>query len=75
MLDDRLAEDFGHVPRLLVVDDDPDIRELVIQQLAREGYALNAAGNVAEVRATLAREPVDLIVLDLNLPDGDGLTL
>lgn len=44
MLEDRLAEDFGHVPRLLVVDDDPDIRELVIQQLAREGYALNAAG-------------------------------
>lgn len=75
MSEDGLADDFGHVPRLLVVDDDPDIRELVIQQLAREGYALHAAGNVADVRATLAREPVDLIVLDLNLPDGDGLTL
>lgn len=70
-----MAEHTGETPRLLVVDDDSDIRELVIAQLAREGYVLRAARDVAEVRAALAREPIDLVVLDLNLPDGDGLTL
>jgi two-component system OmpR family response regulator len=75
MAEDGLGDEFGHVPRLLVVDDDPDIRELVIEQLAREGYALQAAKDVAGVRAALAAGPLDLIVLDLGLPDGDGLAL
>lgn len=75
MAEDGLADDLGHVPRLLVVDDDPDIRELVIEQLAREGYALQAAKDVAAARAVLAAEPIDLVVLDLGLPDGDGLAL
>lgn len=62
-------------PHLLIVDDDPDIRELVHDQLALEGYELSSASNVAEVRKILDRVAVDLIVLDLNLPDGDGLSL
>lgn len=61
--------------RILVADDDPDIRELILAQLEREGYPVVAAGNVAEIRAALASTPVQLIVLDLNLPDGDGLAL
>lgn len=75
MAEDGLIDDLGHVPRLMVVDDDPDIRELVMAQLAREGYELQAASNVAEARAAIAAEPIDLIVLDLGLPDGDGLAL
>lgn len=62
-------------PHLLVVDDDPDIRELVLAQLAREGYRLSEAGDVTQVRAALAAAQIDLIVLDLGLPDGDGLAL
>jgi len=61
--------------RILVADDDRDIRDLIIEQLQRERYELSAAGDVAGIRAALAQAPVDLIVLDLNLPDGDGLTL
>lgn len=61
--------------RILVADDDPDIRELILAQLEREGYPVVAAGNVAEIRVALASTPVQLIVLDLNLPDGDGLAL
>lgn len=62
----------GHV---LVVDDDPDIRELIIAQLEREAFTVRAASCIAEVHAELAEQPADVVVLDLNLPDGDGLAL
>jgi two-component system, OmpR family, response regulator len=61
--------------RILVVEDDPDIRELIIAQLRREPYAVTAAQNVAEARRAISEAPVDLLVLDLNLPDGDGIDL
>ncbi|KQS03849.1 two-component system response regulator [Sphingomonas sp. Leaf357] len=64
-----------HMDRLIVADDDADIRDLMIGQLAREGYDVRAAGSIAGVRDALAEDHADLIVLDLNLPDGDGLTL
>jgi two-component system OmpR family response regulator len=60
---------------VLVVDDDADIRELIVGQLRQENYRLLAASSLAELRQTLRDEVVDLIVLDLNLPDGDGLML
>ncbi|MEJ8629646.1 response regulator transcription factor [Sphingomonas sp. I4] len=62
-------------PHLLVADDDADIRELVREQLAREGFRLSSAGDVAGIRAAVAADRIDLIVLDLGLPDGDGLQL
>lgn len=60
---------------VLVVDDDADIRDLIVGQLRQENYRLLAAANLAELREILGQQPVDLIVLDLNLPDGDGLSL
>jgi two-component system OmpR family response regulator len=63
------------VQRLLVVDDDVDIRTLLAEQLSKAGYAVSTAGNGAEMRRVLEREHVDLVVLDLNLPKEDGLTL
>ena len=60
---------------VLVVDDDADIRDLIIGQLHQENYRLLAASSLADLRRTLREEAVDLIVLDLNLPDGDGLML
>ena len=61
--------------RLIVVDDDPDIRDLIVQQLRQEHYEVIAAGSLGELYQALSVHPADLIVLDLNLPDGDGLTL
>jgi two-component system OmpR family response regulator len=61
--------------RILVVEDDAEIRELMIAQLRRESYTVYAADSIAEVRVALNQAPVDLIVLDLNLPDGDGVDL
>lgn len=61
--------------QILVADDDEDIRNLIIEQLRREPYTVRAAGDIAGIRAAITETPADLIVLDLNLPDGDGLTL
>lgn len=60
---------------IAVVDDDADIRDLIVGQLAQENYRLIGLPNLADLRQTLRQEPIDLIVLDLNLPDGDGLSL
>lgn len=60
---------------LLVVDDDADIRDLIVGQLRQENYRLLSAANLSDLRQVMRDEPVDLIVLDLNLPDGDGLLL
>ncbi|WP_420143057.1 response regulator transcription factor [Sphingobium sp.] len=60
---------------VLVVDDDADIRDLIVGQLRQENYRLLGASSLSELRQTLREEVVDLIVLDLNLPDGDGLML
>ena len=60
---------------VLVVEDDEDIRDLIVEQLARDNYRLLAAPDIAGLRRICAAEAVDLIVLDLNLPDGDGLAL
>ena len=61
--------------RLLVVDDDPDIRSLLANQLAGAGFTVSTAANGTEMRLALELETIDLIILDLNLPGEDGLTL
>ncbi|MDI1294378.1 MAG: response regulator transcription factor [bacterium] len=60
---------------VVVVDDDADIQDLIVGQLRQENYRLLGASSLGELRAILADQMVDLIVLDLNLPDGDGLSL
>jgi two-component system, OmpR family, response regulator len=60
---------------LLVVEDDADVRELVAAYLAANGFAVHAAGCGAEARDVLANTEIDAAVLDLNLPDEDGLDL
>lgn len=62
-------------PRLLVADDDPDIREMVRAQLSGAGFDVVTAGDIAGIRAMLGEGGIDLVVLDLGLPDGDGLQL
>lgn len=61
--------------RLLVVEDEPQLAAMLREQLTIAGYGVEAAGTLATARAALADAPFDLVVLDLHLPDGDGLTL
>jgi two-component system, OmpR family, response regulator len=60
---------------LLIVDDDRDIRALLADHLRGFGFDVTTADGGAEMRKVLDKGPVDLIVLDLNMPREDGLTL
>jgi two-component system chemotaxis response regulator CheY len=60
--------------RILVVDDDQDIRELLLSVLRDDGYEAVAASNGREALAALDRFAADLIVLDLMMPVMDGWT-
>ncbi len=60
---------------ILVVDDDPDMRLVLRDHLEPEGFDVIDAANGAEMRAVIEQRTVDLVILDLNLPDEDGLNL
>jgi DNA-binding response OmpR family regulator len=62
-------------PCVLFVDDHADTRTALSRLLRREGYGVLTAGTVAEARLLLQSEPVDLLVADVQLPDGDGCDL
>jgi DNA-binding NtrC family response regulator len=59
----------------LVVDDDPDFRSSTALLVGREGFKVHEASSLAGARARLAETPVDVVLIDLQLPDGDGLDL
>ena len=61
--------------KILVVDDEPDIRELVSEILEDEGHEVTVAEDGAAARAAFARNKPDLVLLDIWMPDVDGITL
>jgi len=65
----------GELSRVLVVDDEADIRELIDLTLARMGLATECVGSVAEARAALAAGDFQLCLTDMRLPDGEGLEI
>ena len=61
--------------RILVVDDESDIRGLLREILTEEGYEVDAAADASQARASRARHEPDLVLLDIWMPDTDGITL
>src|SRR3970040_1515538 len=59
--------------RVLIVEDEPDIRELVVHHLKREGYQVSAAASGEEALRQVQAAPPDLVLLDLMMPAMDGL--
>jgi excisionase family DNA binding protein len=59
-------------PLVLVVDDDPGVRQVVRANLETEGYAVREAGSAAEGLAALEEEAPDLLLLDVMMPEVDG---
>lgn len=73
----RLSDGGDTVPpvRILVVEDEVELADAIAVGLRREGYAVDVAHTVLEAVDRLIVSPYDLVTLDLNLPDGDGLEL
>ncbi len=63
------------IARILVVDDEPDIRDLIADILADEGYAVEQAANVEEARNRKREWQPELILLDIWMPGQDGISL
>ncbi len=72
---ERRSRSRGEAKRVLVVDDEADIRELLDLTLARMGLQADCAGSLAEARRLLASNSYQLCLTDMRLPDGEGLEL
>ena len=61
--------------KILIIEDEPDIRRNLEYNLSREGFSVSAAASISEANTLLASTDYNLILLDLMLPDGSGLDL
>jgi two-component system OmpR family response regulator len=62
-------------PKILVVDDDPGVREVLTEFLSRHGFEVRSAGDAREMDSALEADSADLVVLDLMMPGEDGLSV
>ncbi|GMU71705.1 MAG: response regulator [Betaproteobacteria bacterium PRO3] len=60
---------------ILVVDDEPDVREVLEEYLAKHGYATMGAANADAAKAVVAKAAIDLALVDVTMPGEDGLAL
>ena len=60
---------------VLVIEDEPDIRKTIDYNLSKESYKVIQAASIAEGEKAIAENNIDVVILDLMLPDGSGLTL
>ncbi len=61
--------------KILILDDEEALREIIAQRLRRKGYEILEAGTAEEGLSCIRDTLLDAVLLDLRLPDGDGLTL
>lgn len=73
--DARTIAIMATTPDILVVDDEPQVRQVVAGYLEGEGFTVRSAATGTEALAEIARKRPDLVVLDLMLPEVDGLTV
>lgn len=60
---------------ILVVDDEPELRDMIEEYLVQQGFSVTTAENGAALRQIVAERPVDLVLLDIRMPGEDGLSL
>ena len=61
--------------RLIVVDDEPDLRSMIAEYLGKHGFTIRTAAGGSELDAHLSAEPADLVILDVNMPGEDGFAI
>lgn len=64
---------FLHVNTILIIDDEEGLRRLLARVISLEGYSVIEAPSLKEARKKLAKEPVDIVLCDVRLPDGNGV--
>lgn len=69
------GQDAGGAARILVVEDDSRLARLLVEQLGHAGYRVDHVDRGVEALAWLEQRPCDLVLLDLNLPDLDGIEI
>ena len=70
-----IAESMSREATILIVDDEPDVREVLEEYLAARGFTAIGAESAAAAREIASREAVDLALVDIHLPGEDGLSL
>jgi two-component system phosphate regulon response regulator OmpR len=60
---------------ILVVDDEPDLRDMLEEYLSKQGFTVGTAENGTALRELIENQPADLVLLDINMPGEDGLSL
>src|SRR5262249_19333920 len=70
-----VMDDKGTKGHILVVDDDPDLRDMLQEYFETNGFVVSTAADGTGMRRILAGQPADLVIMDLHLPGEDGLTL
>lgn len=69
-----MSKQNGYVARVLVVEDEPDLCEAMVSYLNLEGFLTDGVGSTSAADAWLQTHPVDIVVLDVGLPDCDGIS-
>lgn len=62
-------------PRILVVDDEPNVLQICTRVLSRAGYVVLEASDAEQARQYLDQERFDLVIVDIHLPNEDGISL
>jgi DNA-binding NtrC family response regulator len=65
----------AHEQSILVVDDEPDVLQICSRALSNAGYQVFAASNAERARYYIDSEHLDLVILDIHMPDEDGISL
>jgi DNA-binding response OmpR family regulator len=63
------------IGRVLIVDDEPDLREILVEEFESYGYAVTETGSGQAAKEILKREPIDLVVSDMRMPGMGGIDL
>jgi DNA-binding NtrC family response regulator len=63
------------LPHALIVDDDPEVLQVLTEFVTREGFSATAASSLRQAREQLVASPPDILLVDIQLPDGSGLDL
>lgn len=73
--DFKIAGDRKRIQKILLIDDERDLCWLLADVLGKKGYAVTSANSKKAALAVLEKEMPDMVILDLKLPDGDGMNI